>query len=172
MAMPEVLPYLLVAQGVMAGADTLLNHELIERLPKRPEARPEIGLHTMREAIWAVLLAGLGWLEWRGAWAWLIAFLVLAEIAVTALDEWNENRIRVMPQNERVLHVFLTLNVGAIAALLVPTLFEWSRLPSGLAVAHYGWLSWALLAFGTSAAAWSVLDFAAWRKLRASALRP
>ena len=30
------LPWLLLLQGVLAGVDTLLNHELIARLPQRP----------------------------------------------------------------------------------------------------------------------------------------
>ena len=38
---------------------------------------------------------------------------------MTATDEFIENRIRVLPQNERVLHVLLTLNFGAIIALLI-----------------------------------------------------
>ena len=65
--MEAVLPFLLVAQGVLAGVDTVLNHELLARLPKRPEARPELALHVGREAIWAVLLTGLAWFAWHGA---------------------------------------------------------------------------------------------------------
>lgn len=67
--MEAVLPFLLVAQGVLAGVDTVLNHELLARLPKRPEARPELALHVGREAIWAVLLTGLAWFAWHGAFA-------------------------------------------------------------------------------------------------------
>jgi uncharacterized protein len=172
MTAQELLPWLLLAQGVMGGFDTLFNHELVEHLPRRPEARPEIGLHSMREAIWALLLAGLGWLEWHGAWALALALVVAAEIAVTALDEWTENRIRVLPQNERVLHVFLTLNLGLIVAALVSTLPHWHARPTALIVDYKGWISWALLALGASAGIWSLRDLVAWRKLSASARRP
>jgi len=169
--LPHLLPYLLAAQGVLGGIDTLLNHELIERLPKRAEARREVGLHSMRETIYAVLFIGLGWFAWHGAAAWIIAALVATEICVTSVDEWTENRIRVLPQNERVLHVFLTLNMGAIIATLVPTLMRWHAQPSGLAGNYQGWLSWLLLALGASAAFWALRDLVAWRRL-ATGLRP
>ena len=157
---------LLVAQGVMGGVDTLLNHELIARLPQRPEARTEIGLHVVREAIWASLFAGLAWFAWHGAAAAVIAVLLAVEIAITACDEFVENRIRVLPQNERVLHVFLTLNVGALIALLVPLLLAWGREPTALVVQNRGALSWILSLLALAAGAWSLRDFFAWRRLR------
>jgi hypothetical protein len=165
MALDSLLAFVLVLQGLMGGVDTLLNHEYLEQLPKRPEARREVGLHAIREAIYAVLFAGLGWFAWHGAAAYLIAGLVLAEIGVTTVDEWTENRIRVLPQNERVLHIFLTLNMGIIVAILVPTLAKWIDQPDELVPADHGWMSWALLALAAAAAEWSVLDFLAWRRL-------
>jgi len=161
-----VVLVLLVAQGVMGGIDTLLNHELIARLPQRPDARTEIGLHVLREAIWAALFAGLAWFAWHGAAALLIAAIVAAEIVITACDEFVENRTRVLPQNERVLHVFLTLNVGAIIALLVPLLLAWGREPSAVVAQSHGILSWILSAIALAAATWSMRDLAAWRRLR------
>ena len=59
------LPWLLVLQGVLAGADTLVNHELIARLPQKPSARPELRLHVLRELIWTGLLFGLAWFAWQ-----------------------------------------------------------------------------------------------------------
>jgi hypothetical protein len=163
-----LLLYLLAAQGVLGGVDTLFNHELVERLPRRVEARREIGLHSLREALYAVLFIGLGWFEWHGGLALAVAVVLVAEIAVDALDEWTENRIRVLPQNERVLHMILAINLGAIALALAFTLIGWYGLPGGVAVRADGWLSWLLLILGLSSAAWSVRDFAAWRRLSAS----
>jgi hypothetical protein len=146
--------------------DTVLNHELIARLPQRPQARTEIGLHVLRELIWTTLFAGLAWFAWHGAAAALIALLLAAEIVVTACDEFVENRIRVLPQNERVLHVFLTLNLGVIVALLVPRLLEWGGQPTGLVGRSYGVFSWMLTLLALAAAFWSLRDFIAWRRLR------
>lgn len=166
MTYDTLMPALLVAQGVIGGIDTLVNHELIERLPYRPEARTEIGLHAMREAIYATLFGGLAWFAWHGAAAMVIGALVLCEVMVSASDEFVENRMRVLPQNERVLHFFLTLNLGLLIALLTPTLLGWASRPAGLMPVAYGGLSWALSALALAAAAWSVRDLLAWRRLR------
>jgi hypothetical protein len=155
----------LTIQGVLGGVDTLLNHEYIERLRRRPELRSEVGLHSIREAIWAILLGGLGWFSWHGAAALIIGALLIAEVIITAADEAVENRLRVLPQNERVLHVFLTLNLGVLIALLTPVLLDWLAQPAAITVTKHGMLSWLLLALAAAAAAWSVLDFMAWRKL-------
>lgn len=162
------LPVLLAVQGVLGGIDTLYNHEWVEHLPRRPSARREIGLHALREANYGFLFLALGWLEWHGALAWVIAAALAAEILITALDELEENRTRVLPQNERVLHVFLTLNLGLIVALAVPGLAQWSGEATALVVAHRGPLTWLLTLLGLSGFAWSVRDTFAWRRLRAA----
>jgi hypothetical protein len=149
----------------MGGVDTLLNHEIIERLPYRVQARREIGLHSIREAVYGALFCGLAWYAWHGALALAVAALLCAEIVVTATDELVENRTRVLPDNERVLHVFLTLNLGLIVALMLPTLASWASQPTGLVASDKGWISWALTGLGAASAAWSLRDLFAWRRL-------
>ena len=166
--MEALLAYLLVLQAVMGGIDTLANHEIIAKLPRQPSARREIGLHSVREATYGTLFVGLGLFEWHGALAFAIAALLLLEVVVTTTDEFEENRTRVLPQNERVLHVFLTLNYGLLVALLVPVLFAWGSQPTGLARVDHGWTSWALALFGASSFAWSLRDLLAWRRLGAA----
>jgi len=165
MTLEAIVCYLLVAQGVMGGVDTLLNHEIIAKLPRQVSARREIGLHAMRELNYAALFIGVGWFDWNGAMAYVIGALLLLEVGITANDEFVENRTRVLPQNERVLHVFLTLNYGLILALIAPTLVRWGYQPTGIARAPQGWTSWALLALGVASVAWAVRDFIAWRRL-------
>ena len=163
------LPALLLLQGVMGAIDTIVNHELLEALPRRPEARRELALHAGREAVYAALFLGLGWFAWLGAAALLIGLLLTAEIAITVSDELIENRIRVLPQNERALHVFLTLNFGALVALLVPVLADWWANPTELAPSYSGWTSWALAALGLASAGWSARDLFASRRLKLKA---
>ena len=165
MTLETLVVSLLVVQGVLGGIDTIVNHELIEKLPYRPEARGEIGLHSIREAIYAALFGGLAWFAWQGAAAWLLAALLLAEVINTACDEWTENRIRVLPQAERVMHLFLTLNLGAIITLLAPILWHWSGEPGGFSPRNHGALSWLLTAFAALGVFWSARDFLAWRRL-------
>jgi hypothetical protein len=160
------LPWLLLLQGVLAAVDTLLNHELIARLPQRQEARTEVGVHVFREVIWAILLFGLAWFAWQGVATAVIAALLVAEVLITAWDELVENRCRVLPQNERVLHVFLTINLGAVITVLYPLLREWGSRPTALVAAGHGALSWIISLFAACAAGWAVRDFLAWRRLR------
>lgn len=160
------LPALLVLQGVLGATDTLFNHEFVERLAHRREARGELALHAAREAVYAALFLGFAWAAWQGAFAAILGALAAAEVAITVSDELLENRTRVLPRNERALHVFLTLNYGAILALLLPLLVDWGANPTELAPAHHGWMSWGLTLFGLSSAAWSVRDLVAFRRLK------
>ncbi len=159
------LPILLLAQGVVGGVDTLLNHEWLARLPHRVASRNEIGLHAVRETIYASLFGGLAWFAWHGIAAWVIGALLLAEIIVTTCDEFIENRTRTLPQNERVLHVFLTLNLGFLIAILAPILWQWGSKPTRLVPIDHGMLSWGLSALAMAAAAWSMRDLLAFQKL-------
>lgn len=158
------LPALLVLQGMLGAFDTLYNHEFVAKLARRPPARTELALHSAREAVYACLFLGFAWFAWQGAFAALLALLVIAEVFITVSDELVENRIRVLPQSERALHVLLTLNYGAIVALLAPLLLDWAANPTELAPAHHGWASWALTLFGLSSAAWSLRDLMAWKR--------
>lgn len=163
--MEALLPWLLLAQALVGGCDTLINHELVARLPHRPESRLEIALHAVRESIYAALFIGLALFRWEGALAWVPALLLAAEVLVTGTDELVENRSRKLPDNERVMHVALTLNLAFIIALLVPMLHAWGGQPTGLVRNDSGALGWLLVAFGLASAAWSVRDALAWVRL-------
>lgn len=156
---------LLVLQGILGGADTLINHEILERLPTRVEARGEIGLHALREAIYGMLFAAIAWYAWHGAWGFAIAALLLVEILVDAIDEFVENRIRVLPQNERLLHFVLIMNLGLIAGALVFVLLDWAPRPTAVLRVSYGLGSWLLSLLSLAVLCWAVRDAAAWRRL-------
>lgn len=156
---------LLILQGIIGGVDTLINHELLERLPARTEARGEILLHALREAIYAALFAATAWYVWHGAWGFAIAALLAIEILVDAIDEFVENRIRVLPQNERMLHFIMIINLGLIAAVLVLVLLDWVPQPTALQRTSYGWPSWLLSLLSLAALGWAIRDMAAWRRL-------
>lgn len=74
----------LMLHGVLAGVDVGLNHELLARLPQRPAVAKEELLHSLREAVFAVLFAGLAWYAWHGALAWIVTVLLLAELVIAA----------------------------------------------------------------------------------------
>jgi hypothetical protein len=165
----EWLPWLLVTQGVMGGFDTLFNHELLVGLPRRADAHAEIGLHWVREGIYGVLFIGLAWFAWQGTLAWVIAALLVAQVGVDLADELVENRIRVLPQNERAVHMLLTINLGLIVAALAWTLHEWGAAPTGLERVDHGAARWILSLLGAASIGWSARDFVAWLRLRRAA---
>jgi hypothetical protein len=62
--------------------------------------------------------------------------------------------------------------LGAILAILAPTLLEWMSYPTELSVARIGWPAWILSALMLAGITWSARDFFAWRRLRWGAKYP
>jgi len=162
-----ILPWILIAQGIIGGWDTIYNHEWIERLPQRPAARAEIGVHSLRELNYAGLFAGLAWFQWHGAAAWIVITLVALEVAVTCWDDLIENATRILPANERILHVVLTINLGVIALLVAMLAADWMPRPAGFAASPLApaW-RWVVSALAIASLAWAVRDAFAWWWLR------
>ncbi|HEY1426131.1 MAG TPA: TIGR01777 family oxidoreductase [Caulobacteraceae bacterium] len=152
---------LILAQAVLGATDNLVHHELQAALPSKPGARTELALHASREAIYAVLFAGLAWLEWRGLWALALAALLAAEIVITLKDFLVEDATRRLPPFERVLHAILAIGYGAILALLAPVLIGWGALPTGFALAGHGLISWIMTLAAVGVGAWSVRNWIA-----------
>jgi len=135
----EAVMWLLFAQGLMGAFDTLYYHEFRARLPARPEARPELKLHAARDFIYAVIFGSLPWLAPRGAYAALLAALLLAEIGITLADFVVEDTVR-RPQGgvfkgERATHALMGIVHGAILAFLLPMLWHWVGEPTALVIA-------------------------------------
>src|SRR5215813_2032870 len=133
-----VLWSLVAVQFALGAFDVLFHHELTERLAWRRSQRRELVLHGVRNAIYAVLFLGLGWLEPHGVWAMLVLLLLAAEVVVTLIDFVEEDLTRHLPASERVTHTLLALNYGAILVLLTPVLLAWAGEPSALVPAWYG----------------------------------
>jgi hypothetical protein len=139
----NVALWLLVAQAALGGFDTLYYHEWRARLPARgPAAASELRLHAARDFIYAIVFATLPWLAWKGAWAGVLAALLLAEIAITLADFVVEDRVRQplggVYSGERVTHALMGIIYGGFLAFLVPHLASWWREPSGLVLAPVG----------------------------------
>ncbi|MFC4158729.1 TIGR01777 family oxidoreductase [Chitinimonas lacunae] len=152
---------LLWLQALLGAADVLWNHELKEKLPQRPSARREQWLHGVRELLYAVVFAGIAWLEWRGLWAGVFAAVLLIEVWLTALDFIEEDRHRLLGPTERVMHLLLAMGGGAYVALLVPVMSDWAGQPTALQPVNYGWLSPALSLAAVGVLAWGVRDLLA-----------
>lgn len=114
----EAFVLALVAHGLIGGADVIVNHELIARIPAQPGSGPEQRLHSARELIFALLFVGLAWFEWHGLLAVAVGALLLAELVVSTVDTVLELDTRVLPVTERIAHVLLFVNFGIVIALL------------------------------------------------------
>jgi len=140
----DLLLDLLLAQVLMGAFDTIYHHELVAALPRSEAAKIELEIHSARSILYAFLFAGLAWFAFGGAYLWALWLLVLAEIILTLADFLVEDRTRLLPKSERVLHTLLAINYGAALLLLALQSLEWRLLPTELVRVDYGWKSWAL----------------------------
>jgi hypothetical protein len=132
--------WLLALQGVIGGFDTLYYHEWRARLPVRGAiAAPELKLHAARDCLYAVLFGTLPWVAWHGAWAAVLAAILLAEIGLTLADFVTEATVRRslgdVYAGERVTHAVMGIVYGATIAMLLPTLSTWWQQPTALHLA-------------------------------------
>ncbi len=140
--MTDVLWLLVFAQMMMGGFDTLYHHEATQRLAWRPGQAAELRLHGVRNLAYALLFIALGWFAPQGTWAYALIALMTGEMVITLWDFVEEDRSRLLPASERVTHTLLTLNYGAILALLIPHLWQQAALPTALPPAWHGLMSW------------------------------
>jgi hypothetical protein len=149
---------LIIAQGLMGAFDTLYHHELRAALPQQPSAALELRIHAGRSLVYGLLFAGLAWLVWGGVWLLVLAAMLLTEVVLTLWDFLVEDRSRILPPAERVLHTIMALNGGATFALLCLFAPLWWRLPSQLQFTTHGWYSMILSVFATGVVASGLRD--------------
>jgi hypothetical protein len=130
--------WFLAALGVIGAFDTLYFHEYRARLPARgPAVAIELRLHATRDFCYALLFGTLPWVEYRGAFAYLLFVVLAAEIVLTLADFGVEDRVRVpfggVLWGERVTHSIMGIVYGAMLAYMLPDLAAWGRLPTALA---------------------------------------
>jgi hypothetical protein len=129
--------WLLAIQGAIGAFDTVYYHEWRARLPALAGARPELRLHAARALVYAVLFALLPRVEWRGAWAYVLASLLAAEIFITLRDFVVEDAVRAplggVFAGERTTHTLMAIIYGAMLANLLPALNTWRHAPTALA---------------------------------------
>jgi phosphatidylglycerophosphate synthase len=150
--------YALMLHGLIGGLDVFVNHEWLAGLPRQPQAAEEEGLHSAREWIFCALFGSLAWGEWHGASVWWIAALLGIEVLVSARDVVVEGNTRVLPRPERVLHLLLFMNLGALIVLIGQALLGWHALPPGVTAIDHGWASWVLSAMAAGSLVWAVRD--------------
>ena len=164
----ETLPVvlnLLIAQGLMGAFDTIYHHELRAALPAQRSAVLELKIHAVRSVLYGVVFAGLAWFVWGGAWLLVLAAIIAVEVFLTLWDFLVEDRTRLLPKSERVLHTILAINGGATFGLFALHAPLWWAIPSELQFVSYGWQSIAISALGLGVTMSGVRDWLASRSL-------
>jgi uncharacterized protein (TIGR01777 family) len=160
----ELLWILLLNQVVMGAFDTVYHHELTERLPWRASQGHELALHAVRSLLYATVLLVLGFVEPNGTWALALLAVLTVEVAITLMDFVEEDLTRTLPASERINHTLLALNYGAILALLVPVLLDWSHAPTAIKPVWHGFWSLFMAVSGAGVLISGLRDFFAARR--------
>ena len=155
-------------QGLVGAFDLAFHHELTERLSWKPGARREMGLHALRNGLYAVIFLVLAWFEPHGWWVAAFVAVLAAEVAITLADFVVEDRSRLLPESERIVHTLLAVSYGAFLALLAPHLLAWADMPSALIAVERGMWSLLFTVFALGVAIWAWRDTARARALAAS----
>ncbi|GLH80222.1 epimerase [Bradyrhizobium sp. SSBR45G] len=163
--MTPLLWSLIALQIVMGVFDTFYHHEFTERLAWRPSQRGELKLHAVRNGLYALLFAVLGWCQPQGVFALLVLAVLAAEIVITLTDFVEEDLTRRLSPSERINHTLLAINYGAILMLLVPLLIDWAMQPTAIVPAYAGLLSWIAAAAAVGAGLCGLRDVTAARRL-------
>jgi uncharacterized protein (TIGR01777 family) len=146
----------LTVQALIGALDNLLHHELTEKLPAHVSARRELALHSARELIYALLFLVVAWIAPLGLWAWALVGLLVIEVIITLADFLEEDRTRILPAFERVLHTILAVNFGFVLALAHPLWMQWAQQPTALAFESRGLFSWFFTLCALGVGAWGV----------------
>lgn len=130
---------LMTLQGGLGAFDTVYYHEYRARLVAGgARTRTELLLHAARDVVYAVLFGTLPFVAWAGVWAWVLAALIVVEIALTmsdfAVETWSRGPEGVAP-GERITHGVMAIVYGAFLALLAPRMMEWAGRGTGF-IAH------------------------------------
>ena len=155
--MPIVIG-LLMLQGVLGAFDTLFHHELRVALPQQVNSALELRIHGARAVLYGFVFAGLAWFVWGGVWLLVMVGIVVIEVGLTLWDFLVEDRTRLLPGSERVLHTVLAINGGVLIGILGLQLPAWWSLPNTPTFVSYGWPSWVLTLFAVGVFASGVRD--------------
>jgi len=154
----EALMIVATAQAMLGAFDLAFHHELTERLTWRPVASAELKLHAARNALYAVIFAVLAWAEPHGLLAIAFVAVLAVEIVITLSDFVIEDRTRLLPASERVLHTLLAVSYGVFLALFAPLLANWMAEPTGLLLVERGAWSAVMTVFAAGVGMWAFRD--------------
>ena len=127
--------YILMIQGIFGAVDTLYYNEYKYRLPLYCKyASNELYLHGVRDLLYGVLFLTLPRWQWGGAWAWVLALILCAEIIITLTDFIIERHDRKpwggLAHGELLMHTWMAILYGIFLTSFFPHWWNWLDLSS------------------------------------------
>ena len=132
----ETALLVMLVLALLGAFDTLYYHEYVCRLAVYgSKVAGELRLHALRDFLYGVFFLTLPFYKWQGGLTFLLALLILLEIAITIWDFNTEAVERVniggISNTERGLHLVMAVVYGVFLAHLFPHLLSWVRLDTG-----------------------------------------
>jgi hypothetical protein len=128
---------LLVLIGLLGAFDIAYFHTYRGRLVDRPESRREAWLHVARGLVYALQFLAVPNLRLTGGFFALLAIVFALDVAIAAADVLEEPRSRAsqggLSGGEYLMHVVLSVLVGAMLSCVVSATARWPFEPSAFA---------------------------------------
>ena len=173
--------YLLLTLGILGATDILLYHSVSHGIRTHNESRWELITHALRGPTYATLFLVIPNFELHGAFAIMLAFLLLFDIAISIADFCLERQSRAdlggLPSGEYVLHMLMAMVFGAFVMAAAPTLLASMKSETAIRAADFApvWLRATLATFALGVFISGLMDLIAALRLtlrnRAPALR-
>jgi hypothetical protein len=167
---------LLLAVALLGAFDIAYFHWHRADLAHRPESRTEAWIHVARGLVYTLQLAVVPELRFGGAWFIAFAGLYAADVTVAVADVLVEPASRKslggLFGGEYLMHIVLSLLIGAYLHALYGATAAWPSLPTAIALSPVGpaWLRVAL--GGMAAGCFAVSVFEALTLLDTGKVRP
>ena len=153
--------WILLLQATLGATDTLYYHEYKLKLAHGDHSQTELKLHATRDFCYAIIIGSLGFATWNGMLAWCLFAILIAEIVITLWDFIEEDKVRVLPAGERIMHTIMGIVYGAFLAYLLPEMLRWKDQPTGWGPSYHGFPAWLLLLLATGVFVSGVRDLIA-----------
>ena len=164
--------YLLLTLGILGATDILLYHSVSHGIRTHTESRRELITHALRGPTYATLFLVVPNFQLHGAFAVMLALLLIFDTAISIADFWLERQSRAalggLPSGEYVLHMLMAMLFGAFIMALGPTLLASIKSESAIHAGAYAplWLRATLATFALGVFVSGLMDLLAALKLR------
>lgn len=157
---------LLTLIGLLGAVDIAWFHTWKGALVTRPECRREAVIHVVRGFVYAAQFLVVPNLRLTGAWYAALVALFALDVAIAAADVLEEPKSRAkqggLSGGEYLMHITLSVLVGAMLCALFSASAPWAQLPTGLAIEPHApdWLRLLMAAMAAGCVVVSLVEAA------------